>query len=279
MNEEILQQAGLTKAEAAIYVILVKNSPLAPPKLADLANESRTNTYKLLETLEEKGLVSRDDSQKKLRYWANNPSHLLESLKKRRSEVEAAEKRFEDTLPVMMDEYFKYSEQPSIRYYNGVDGVRQIYQDQLSDAETITFTMPLGIRNFYGEQGMHDIRNEFPKRGIERKVFYPDVAHAFEPGEPKTPVDESDQLMKLTRTWVHNDDLKAPVEWSVYGNKVSIISLGSEVVGMIIESPQIAASLLEIFDLLDRKTRQAPGYDKLPNNLLYTKVPEVAKKR
>lgn len=279
MNEEILQQAGLTKAEATIYILLVKNSPLAPPKLADLAHESRTNTYKLLETLEEKGLVARDETQKKLRYWANNPSHLLESLKKRRTEVETAEKRFEDSLPAMMDDYFKHSEQPSIRYFNGVNGVRQIYQDQLDDAKPITFTMSFGIRDFYGEQGMHSIRNEFPKRGIERKVFYPDVAHTFEPGEPTTPIDESDRLMHLTRTWVKDDDLKAPVEWSVYGNKVSIISLGSEVVGMIIESPQIAASLLEIFDLLDRKIRQAPGYNKLPQNLLHTKVPEVAKKK
>lgn len=279
MNEEILQEAGLTKAEAAIYIILVKNSPLAPPKLADMANESRTNTYKLLESLEEKSLVSRDDSQKKLRYWANNPSNLLETLKKRRAAVETAEKRFEDSLPTLMDEYFKHSEQPSIRYFNGVDGVRQIYQDQLDDARSITFTMSFGIRDFYGDQGMHEIRNEFPKRGIQRHVFYPDVAHTFEPGEPTTPIDESDRLMLLKRTWVDNEDLKAPVEWSVYGNKVSIISLGSEVVGMIIESPQIAASLLEIFNLLDRKIRVAPGYNKLPQNLLYTKVPEIAKKK
>lgn len=279
MNDEILQQAGLTKAEAAIYILLVKNSPITPPKLADMAGESRTNTYKLLDTLEEKGLVTRDDSQKKLRYWANNPSNLLETLKKRRTEAESAEKRFEDSLPTMLDEYFQHSQQPSIRYFHGVEGVKQVYQDQLDDRQPITFTMSFGIRDFYGEQGMHEIRNEFPKRGIERKVFYPDVAHAFEPGEQKMPVDESDKYMLLHRTWVSENDLKAPVEWSVYGNKVSIISLGSEVIGMIIESPQIAASLLEIFDLLDRKIRASPDYEKLPKNLLYTKVPEFAKKK
>ena len=108
MNEEILQQAGLTKAEAVIYTILVKNSPATPPQLADLANESRTNTYKLLDSLETKGLVDRDDTHKKLRYWANNPSNLLESLKRQRQEAETFEKRFQDNLPAMIDEYFKY---------------------------------------------------------------------------------------------------------------------------------------------------------------------------
>ena len=279
MDESILQEAGLTKAEAKIYAILVTNSPCPPPKLADLAHESRTNTYKLLDSLQEKGLVSRDDSQKKLRYWANNPSTLLDNLKQKRTNMEAAEKRFQDSLPALIDEYFKHSEQPSIRYFHGVEGVRQVYQDQLDDAKPITFTMSFGIRNFYGEQGMHMIRNEFPKRGIQRHAFYPDVAHKFEPGEPTVPIDESDRLMLLRRTWVDADDLKSPVEWSVYGDKVSIISLGTEVIGMIIESPQIASSLREIFDLLDRKIRKAPGYNKLPKNLLRTKMPESIKKK
>ena len=277
MNEEILQEAGLTNTEAKIYILLVKNSPCPPPKLADMAGESRTNTYKLLDSLEEKGLVSRDDTQKKLRYWANNPSNLLENLKKKRAEVETAEKRFQDSLPSMIDEYFKHSEQPSIRYFHGIDGIKQIYQDQVNDANPITFTMSFGIRDFYGEQGMHEIRNMFPKLGIPRRVFYPDVAHKFEPGEPTTPINESDKLMLLTRTWVDEKDLQSPVEWGVYGDKLSIISLGTEVVGMIIESPQIARSFQEILELLDKNIRARPGYDKLPKHLTRTKVPEVAK--
>jgi len=278
MNESILQEAGLTATEARAYTILVKNSPCSPPALADLIDESRTNTYKVLESLEEKELAWRDDSQKKLRYWAGNPSALLESLKKKREQLSVTKKRFQDALPTMLDEFFAQSSQPSIRYFNGADGVKQIYQDQLNDAKPIAFTMPFGIRNFYGEQGMHEIRNKFPARGIERHVFYPDVAHALQPDEPTISIEESDKLMLLQRTWVENSDLKEPVEWGVYGNKVSIISLGSEIVGMIIESPQIAASLREILDLLDRKIRAEPGYNEYPKKLLRTKLPESSKK-
>lgn len=274
MNESILQEAGLTKAEATIYTLLVKNSPCSPPKLADLTDESRTNTYKLLDSLEEKGLVTRDDTHKKLRYWANNPSNLLESLKKRRADMETAEKRFQDSLPVMIDEYFKYSEQPSIRYFNGIKGIKQVYQDQLDDAKPIIFTMSFGIRDFFGEEGMHKLRNQYPKRGIQRKVFYADVAHNLDPGVPVIPTSESDKLMLLDRIWVDDTDLTVPVEWSVYGNKVSIISLGSEIVGMIIESPQIAASLREIFTLLERKIKMDPDYKNYPKHLTHTRVPE-----
>ncbi len=274
MNEEILQQAGLTKAEAAIYTILVKNSPCPPPKLADLAGESRTNTYKLLDTLEEKGLVSRDETQKKLRYWANNPSNLSENLKKQRTEVEAAEKRYQDSLPAMIDEYFKYSAQPSIRYFHGKDGIKEIYEDQLKTGEPVTFTHSPELVRSFGVRDMHLIRNRFPAQGISRHVFYTDVEQILEPGEKTIPIAESDKIMNTTRTWLREGDLNEPVEWAVYGNKLSIISLGDEFVGMIIESPQITASFHELLSLLDRKIRAEPSYANMPEKQLVSRLPE-----
>lgn len=274
MNEEILQEAGLTKAEAQIYVILVKNSPCPPPKLADLAGESRTNTYKLLDSLEEKGLVSRDESQKKLRYWANNPSNLLENLKKQRAEVEAAEKRYQDSLPSMIDEYFKYSEQPSIRYFHGKDGVKEVYADQLSTSAPVTFIYSPDVVKSFGASEMHAIRNQFPKRGIDRHVFFPDVDPRIGPDEKTIPIDQSDEIMRTTRTWLNEGDLNAPVEWAVYGNKLSIISLGTEFIGMVIESPQITASFRELLDLLDRKIRSEPSYASMPKKQTVTRLPD-----
>lgn len=273
MNQAILQEAGLTKAEAQIYTILVKNSPSTPPQLASTANESRTNTYKLLDSLEQLGLVTRDESQPKLRYWANNPSVLLDQLKKRRSEVESAEKRFQSSLPGLVDEYFKHSEQPAIRYFHGIDGIEEVYKDQLKTKQPVTFVHSIGIRDFFGVEKMHHIRNEFPKHKIRRHAFYPDVPQAIQPGEPTLPVHESDAFMLMTRTWLDENDLHSPVEWSVYGNKLSIISLGNEVVGMIIESKQIADSFQEILTLLDTHIKKQPGYSQLPKKLIYTKKP------
>lgn len=277
MNEEILQQAGLTKAEATIYTLLVKNSPCPPPKLAELASESRTNTYKLLDTLEEKGLVSRDTTQKKLRYWANNPSHLLDSLKKQRADVEATEKRYQDSLPSMLDEYFKYSEQPSVRYFHGKAGVKEVYEDQLKAGDPVTIVHSPALVQSFGAQEMHTIRNQFPKQGVDRHVFYTDVTPMIDPGEKTIPIAESDKLMRTTRTWLREGDLNEPVEWAVYGNKLSIISLGNEFIGMIIESPQITASFREILSLLDRKVRAEPSYARLPEKQLVTRVPDSKK--
>lgn len=279
MNEAILQEAGLTNAEAKIYLLLVKNSPSSPPALAEMAEESRTNTYKLLDSLEEKGLVSRDDTQKKLRYWANNPSALLDTLKKRREEVESAEKRFQNSLPAMVDEYFLYSEQPSIRYFHGKDGVQKVYEDQLATGKPLTFIHSPALIQAIGIEQSHLLRNKFPEKNIPRHMFYADIAPIVRSDEPRMPVEESDRLMQATRTWLQEGDLQEPVEWSVYDNKLSIVSLGSELIGMIIESPQIATSFREILTLLDRKIRAEPTYHTLPLNHLYTKMPESAKNK
>ena len=277
MDEEILQQAGLTKSEARTYATLVKSSPATPPKLAELAHESRSNTYKLLDSLEAKGLVSRDDTQPKLRYWANNPSNLLENLKQARQEAELSEKRLQENLPAMMNEYFQHSDQPSVHYFQGVDGVIKIFKDQLAAGKPVTTIHSRALVQALNRQESHLLRNEFPKRDIHQHVFYADFDPLFAPDEPLMPIAESDKLMKIRRTWLDESDLKEPVEWAVYGNKLSIVSLGVELVGMVIESPQITASFREILALLDRKVRAEPGYDKLPIKRKYTMVPESAK--
>jgi|TARA_B100001245_G_scaffold29388_1_gene19029 predicted transcriptional regulator len=279
MNEAILQEAGLTDAEAHVYALLVKNSPSTPPALAEMSGESRTNTYKLLDTLEEMGLVARDESQKKLRYWANNPSHLLDQLKKQRSDVEAAERRFQQSLPLLVEEYFKYSEQPAIRYFHGVDGVKKIYKDQLKTGQPITQIFSPALIDIMGKQNAHLLRNEFPKHDISQHVFFGDAAPYVKSDEPSMTVAESDKIMKMTRTWLDENDLKQPVEWTVYGDKLSIVSLGNELIGMIIESPQIAASFREILALLDRKVRNEPGYEQLPRKRTHTMIPESIKEK
>ncbi len=45
------------------------------------------------------------------------------------------------------------------------------------------------------------------------------------------------------------DKYDAPVEIDIFGNKVAILSFGDELIGMIIESKQIASSLRQLFIL------------------------------
>lgn len=50
----------------------------------------------------------------------------------------------------------------------------------------------------------------------------------------------------------HHDEYTAPVEIDIYGDKIALMSFGKELIGVIIESPQIARALKEIFLLAKR---------------------------
>ena len=278
MNEQFLQELGLTKAQAVAYSTLVKNNPSSPPALAKLILESRTNTYKVLESLESLNLVRRDETKKKISYWANNPSALSEITKKKQLEAETNAKRLKAGMPEMIDEFLRHSEQPGVRYFQGKDGLKHIYNDQLETGQEVTYVRAISDVQGLDDHALHMIRNLFPARGIKRRAITQDYQLTTLAAGERMPIEESDGLMMLERTWIHKDDYTAPVEWSAYGDKLSIISFGEETIGMIIESPQIAEAFRQLFGLLDRGIRLRPDYVKMPQNVSYTAIPESAKK-
>lgn len=61
--EQPLQTAGLTRDQAALYEVLIKNGPLPASKAAQRAAISRTLSYKVLDELLEKKLVEKKEKK------------------------------------------------------------------------------------------------------------------------------------------------------------------------------------------------------------------------
>lgn len=264
--EESLQAAGIQGTLAKAYIALLGVETVSPSEFARVIGESRPNTYKLLDELVERGLAKRFDVGKKLHYQAESPAHLLTLARERKDALEAGESQLKSAVPNLMKTYYKNHEQPGVRFYQGKEGIKEIYLEQIEIGEPIQFFKTRADIEFFGFNFMHEIRMLAPKAKITR--------HAFTPDAPEVPiaVDESDSKHLLERTWYLQDDYNAPVEWSVYGNKVSVISFGQEAIGMVIDSQQIAESLRQIFGLLDEGLRRRPGYNKLPSRGEFTDV-------
>ena len=258
MNEQFLQEIGLTKSQAIAYAVLIKNSPCSPPALAKLIQESRTNTYKLLDSLEALELVNRDTSSKKIQYWANNPTALSKLVEKRKETAALLDRKLEAQLPTLLNYYLQHTELPGVRYYQGQNGLKQIYLDQIATKEDIYIIRPHYNLDAFDFDYMTDIRRMAREAGIKRYAITPD-----RPLAPKN-YKASDPYMLLERTWMHSSDYTSPVEWNAYGDKIAIMSFGKEVIGLIIDSPQIAESLKQLYRLVSRGLKLAPNYDQLP---------------
>ena len=270
--QETLKAAGLHKALADTYVSLLNFNNITPAKLATVTKQTRTNTYKLLDELVYLELATKIDINKKLHFKANSPTRLLVLARERLDILSLQEKQIKTQLPTMLEIYYKNNEQPSIRFFIGKNGIKEIYLEQIKESKSIWFLKTRADIEFFGFKFMHYIRNLAPKANISRKVFYPD--------SPEVPIntEQSDKKMLLERTWYNQKDYTAPVEWSVYGNKVSIISFGKEAIGTVIDSPQIAESLKQIFNILDKGLKQSKDYKTMPKYAEYTNLQDFVLK-
>lgn len=264
--EDILYSIGITPNQARAYLKLLENEFVFPAQFCVDIYESRTNTYKILDELVSKGLARKDKKNKKLVYIAESPVVLGQLARELKDAQIQAEKNINESVAELLKKYNKTHEKPGVTFFQGKTGIEDIYKQQIQENKPINFLKTREDIKFFGFDFMHKIRNLAPKAGIKRKAFTPDA-----PEVPKN-VSESDKKMLLERTWYLPNDYTAPVEWSVFGNKVSIISFGKEAIGLVIDSPQVAESLRQIFSLLEEGLKRRPGYDDLPKLGEFTDV-------
>ena len=99
MNQEILENVGLTKGEAGVYLALLQLGSSRVGKIVHLSGVAYSNIYTILERLIEKGLVSFVIKAKTKYFQAVEPEQLLEYIRKKEKELQEQKEQLEHTLP------------------------------------------------------------------------------------------------------------------------------------------------------------------------------------
>lgn len=87
MFNENLLQLGLSKKEVMLYLLLLRNGPAPVSSLAKRLELKRVSLYSILESLELKGLISIQETERGRRYLPHDPECLLEGLEKQQIEL------------------------------------------------------------------------------------------------------------------------------------------------------------------------------------------------
>lgn len=234
---ELLKNIGLTENEALIYLSCLELGKASVLELSKQAKIKRPTTYITLFSLQEKGIVRELKQNNKLRYVAENPKIVINRQK---NKIE----RLETELPLLMGIAAKGKAKPKIRFYEGKAGIINIYEDNLlepSGSELLAFTAAQDLYNIVGEyMDEHIVRRV--KKGIQVRT----IVTSYEKFQEhlKNAEEELRQMRALK-----SKDFQFTGEINIYGNKVSIVSFGDELIGMIIESKQIANNMRAIFEL------------------------------
>lgn len=127
--EDVLMKAGLTEKEAAVYSAVMGLGPSTVLKIARAAGLKRTTVYSVLESLKQKGLIYIEMSGFKQFYRAENPVKLAGLLERRKKE-------FDSSLPELLGLYNFKAGESSIKYYEGLEAVKSVYENLLKDVQS-----------------------------------------------------------------------------------------------------------------------------------------------
>ncbi len=249
MFKETLETLGLTHEEAEIYDILLLKGASGAGGILEKTDIKRGLLYKILERLVGKGLVEEKTVRGRTVFSAAPPDELLKAADAAEQEAIRKRKAIEAALPEMKAKFNLAHERPFIRFYEGVDGLRQLYEEKLAPtaSKEFRFIRPLqaGVyRDVFGKWFGHFLAKR-AEMGIKTYAITPDDPDANH--DPKI-----DKERGVTRTWIRPEDYASHVEVNTHGDRTELISYGKEIFAVAIEDAYIARAIRDLLVLADR---------------------------
>lgn len=246
--QHVIQSVGLEPHEAKLYLIGLKMGAGPASEYAKSAKLNRITTYNHLEDLVKKGIFSAIKKQRGKWYEPISPEKL--SIEARKN-VESLERVVPD-LKAMMGNHHRT---PRVRYFEGADGIRSVYEDTLTaKGELLNFANSEIVRSFWKEYDLQYVKQRV-KKGIYLKGIAPD-------DDTGRKVQGQDKASLREIRLVSVKDFPITNEINIYDNKVAIVSFSedeSELFGVIIESKEVADTQKQIFQMAWRYAALGEG--------------------
>ncbi len=239
--ENKLENIGLSEGETKVYLASLESGPDTVMHLAERAAIKRPTCYVMIESLMQKGLMSSFTKGKKRYFSAESPEKLLDLVVSERAEQSRREENLEKILPELVSFFNISKTKPRVRFFEGKEGIRAIQGDILKTRPRFIYSFgPLDPAEELFPPRPGDIREKILKiKGIKVKTLYTSEKGKRLP-ERRGPV--------VTK-FVSPKKFPFSTEIAIYNDKVAFLSLKEEIIGVIIESRQIADTMRIVFNL------------------------------
>ncbi len=125
----LLKRIGLDEKEIEVYLAVLSLKTGRASAIAKAAKQARSNTYLLLRSLEEKGLVSEIVRGKVIHFMAEPPQRLKQYVEERERELQSLAPLIDGILPILSGLTKPLTGTPRVTMLKGKEGMRQIYRD------------------------------------------------------------------------------------------------------------------------------------------------------
>lgn len=233
-----LQQLGLSKKEAAIYLALLDLGQVSAGEIITKTRYHREIVYTALKRLEEKELASFVRKKGKRFYQAANPERILKN-------AEENYKMAKEILPKLQTIEKKAKHGQFIQIYEGKEGVRQIREHMLKAVPIGGEICILGASAGYF-QNMGDYSNIWHAKRAKRKIVY--KVQLYKTIEQKTK--EAFKNFEFVEIKTLAEKYEMPASTAIFADSVVLQIWGDEPVMILIQNENLTKSYRDTFNIL-----------------------------
>lgn len=238
LNE--LKKFGLSEKEAKVYLAALELGQASVQDIAKKSGVNRATTYLMIESLEKRGLMYKLVKNKKKLFAADTPERFLYLLQSQKNDMEMQKKAFEELLPELKSIYNLAPEKPRIRFFEGKEGLKEIQEDFLSSQTKeieVVYSVD-ALNQVFSEREQKEYMERRVKKEVRVRALYTRSSGPFK------------EAPKMTEEkFLPEDKFPFSSDITIYGDKVAIASLRGKLVGVIMESKEIASTLRSLFEL------------------------------
>jgi len=234
--QTVISSIGFDEKEAALYLVGLELGGAPASEYARQTKLNRVTAYTTLEQMLRKGYCTVVKQKQGKWYTMVAPEYLALEARKNVDALDHA-------LPELRSLQGGGSRKPTVRFFQGWEGVRHVYEHTLTaSGEILNYANSATVRKHW-ENYDEEYVVERVKRGINLKGIAPaDAAGRRVQGHDK----ESLREIRL----VPAKDFDFDNEINIYDNTVAITSFGrggADMFGVLIESKEVAETQRQIF--------------------------------
>ncbi|PIQ73797.1 hypothetical protein COV58_00570 [Candidatus Roizmanbacteria bacterium CG11_big_fil_rev_8_21_14_0_20_36_8] len=231
MFEENLKALGLADEEINIYLTALEEGSVTILQIARMTKIPRSTVYLYVDSLIKKRLLKGTVMGKKKLYIPASPKELVKLAEEKKKLLDETVSSLQENLSQLQTVYDISHKKPKIRYYEGVEEVKKIYEDSLSVEKIYVHCMSqkaIPLMKGYIE--------EYMVRMIRRMIHTKEIVS--DSTEDKKYQEEystsRNQIICIPSKFITNTD------YFIYGDNVAFITYKDSIpVGVVISDPEI----------------------------------------
>ncbi len=239
MTKEIrplLRSVGMDEKQAELYLAGLQIGHAPASEYAKVTELNRITTYNTLEELAKRGHFTTVKKRRAKWYAPVAPEFLV-------LEAEKSASALRNALPELRSLSGAKFRKPHVRYFEGFEGVRHVYED--------TLTTRTELLN-YANSGL--VRKQWPRyddeyvaQRVKKGIYLRGIAPDDTIGR-RVHGEDKEYLREIRLVSSKEFDFKNEIK--IYDNKVAIVSFAkAEMFGVIIESKEVAETQRQIFEM------------------------------